>query len=109
MRLVLISDTHGQHDQLRIPDGDVFVHAGDMSNMGEPAEIREFAEWLYAQPHKHKVVIAGNHDFLFEDEPAKARAMLKGCAYLQDSAVTIGGLRFYGSPYTPRFFDWAFN
>ncbi len=109
MRLVLISDTHGMHDRLHIPDGDVLIHAGDMSNGGEPEEIRDFGEWLAALHHRHKIVIAGNHDFLFQDEPAKAQSLLRGCTYLQDSLVVIDGLRYYGSPYTPRFFDWAFN
>lgn len=105
MRLVLISDTHGLHDRLTIPDGDVLIHAGDMSNGGEPEEIREFGEWLATLSHRNKIVIAGNHDFLFQDEPAKAQSLLRGCTYLQDSAAVIDGLRFYGSPYTPRFFD----
>ena len=109
MRLVLISDTHGLHDRLEIPDGDILIHAGDMSNVGEVDEIRDFADWFASCPHKHKLIIAGNHDFLFESEPAKARSLLRNCVYLQDSESVIGGLRFYGSPYTPRFFDWAFN
>jgi Icc-related predicted phosphoesterase len=109
MRLVLLSDTHGLHADITVPAGDVLIHAGDMSTGGEPEEIRDFGQWLQSQPHKHKIVIAGNHDFLFEDEPAKAQALLPGCTYLQDSSVVIDSVTFYGSPYTPRFFDWAFN
>jgi predicted phosphohydrolase len=109
MRLVLISDTHGRHGALALPDGDVLIHAGDMSLRGESREIRYFGDWFAAQPHRHKIVIAGNHDFLFADEPDQARALLRGCAYLEDSAICIDGVTFYGSPYTPRFFDWAFN
>ncbi len=109
MRIICISDTHGQHAGLALPDGDVLVHAGDMSGQGEIEEIREFSAWFTSQPDKHKVIIVGNHDFLFEDEPARARAMLAGCHYLQDSSVAIEDVHFYGSPPTPRFFDWAFN
>ncbi len=109
MRIICISDTHNQHARLALPEGDVLVHAGDLSGVGEPEAIREFGTWFLDQSHKHKIVIAGNHDFLFEEQPTVARAMFAGCHYLQDSSVTIDALRFYGSPYTPRFFDWAFN
>jgi Icc-related predicted phosphoesterase len=109
MRLVLISDTHQRHDQLTVPDGDVLVHAGDFSTRGGAEEVARFASWMRALPHRHKIVIAGNHDFLFEREPAVARSMLTHVTYLEDSGVTIEGLRFWGSPWQPRFFDWAFN
>jgi predicted phosphohydrolase len=109
MRLVLISDTHQRHDQLTVPDGDVLVHAGDFSTRGGVEEVARFNAWLGTLKHKHKVVIAGNHDFLFEREPTLARSMLTNVTYLEDSGVTIEGLRFWGSPWQPRFFDWAFN
>ena len=35
--------------------------------------------------------------------------MIKHIHYLQDSSVTIGGLKIWGSPWTLFFFDWAFN
>ena len=44
---------------------------------------------------------------LTPQEPSPFRA--GRLSYLQDSGTTIGGLRFWGSPVTPRFFDWAFN
>jgi len=109
-RLVLLSDTHGYHGSLRVPDGDVLVHAGDLSGTGKPRELEAFARFLDRLPHRHKVVIAGNHDFLFEREPERAQAYLRGVAtYLQDSEVTVEGLRFWGSPWQPWFHDWAFN
>jgi predicted phosphodiesterase len=109
MRLVLISDTHQRHDDLVVPDGDVLVHAGDFSRRGKEGEVVRFDAWLGVQPHRHKLVIAGNHDFLFEQEPARARALLTHATYLEDSGVTIDGAKFWGSPWQPRFFDWAFN
>lgn len=109
-RLVLLSDTHGLHDTLQVPDGDVLVHAGDLSSTGKPREIEAFARFLARQSHPHKVVIAGNHDFLFEREPEHAEALLRGAAtYLRDSEATAAGLRFWGSPWQPWFHDWAFN
>ena len=62
MKLVLISDTHGLHSKVSVPDGDILIHAGDLTNVGKAMEIAEAGEWLRSLPHKHKVVIAGNHE-----------------------------------------------
>ena len=109
MRLVCVSDTHGLHAHVQPPDGDVLVHAGDWSRRGELPELRAFDAWLGTLPHRHKIVIAGNHDFCFEEQPAAARAALTHATYLQDSGCEVDGVRFWGSPWQPWFFDWAFN
>lgn len=116
MRVVCLSDTHNQHAALGpIPDADLLIHAGDLTGHGSPRELADAAAWLRALPHPHKVVIAGNHDFLFERDPAAARALIHrpeaGVIYLQDESWTHpeSGLKLYGSPWQPRFFDWAFN
>ena len=51
-----------------IPDGDVLVHAGDLTNTGGLKEIREFCSWMATLPHQHKIVIAGNHDITLDPE-----------------------------------------
>ncbi len=109
MRIVAVADTHLFHGDLDVPDGDVFVHAGDLCRGGDLDELREAAAWLAGLPHRHKVVIAGNHDWAFVREPAAARVAVSGLTYLQDAEVAIDGLRFYGSPWQPAFHDWAFN
>ncbi len=109
LRVVAISDTHGYHEKLKVPDGDLLIHAGDIAGRGEWRELSDFNIWLGALPHRHKVVIAGNHDFWFERFPGKARAMLSNATYLQDEAVEIEGRLLYGSPWQPEFGDWAFN
>lgn len=118
MRIVIISDTHGQHDALQLPPGDVLIHAGDVSGRGKPEEVKSFLHWLAAQPFEHKICIAGNHDFYFEKETAaNIQAIIPpGITYLNDSGTTInpandgtGGIHIWGSPVTPWFFDWAFN
>jgi len=109
LTLVCISDTHGSHRDFEVPNGDILLHAGDISGRGEWETIEDFNQWLGELPHRHKVVIAGNHDFCFEKEPEKARGMLTNCIYLQDEEVEIEGLRIYGSPWQPWFYDWAFN
>lgn len=111
MRIVCISDTHGMHDSVVVPPGDVLLHAGDVSGRGTVREIERFSRWFAAQPHQHKVVIAGNHDFLFEEDLPRAREIVEqnGVIYLHDSGVMINGLEFWGSPWQPWFHDWAFN
>jgi len=104
----MISDTHGRHGSLVVPDGDLLIHAGDATGQGRASEVQAFDRWLGTLPHPHKVVIAGNHDFFFQDVPS-ARQTMKNAVYLEDEEVQIGGLRIYGSPWQPEFFDWAFN
>lgn len=108
MRIVCVSDTHTLHDAVAVPDGDVLVHTGDFTRRGSEADVRAFDRWLGTLPHREKVVIAGNHDFCFERDPG-ARGWITNARYLQDEGATVAGLRFWGTPWTPRFFDWAFN
>lgn len=113
MRLVILSDTHGLHNQFRCPDGDVLIHAGDCTDDIGQASLRNFLKWFESHPQKHKILIAGNHDGAFEKWPDLARAMVKEIApsvtYLQDSGCEIGGYKFWGSPVTPEFCNWHFN
>lgn len=110
MRITFISDTHGQHEALQLPPADMLVHAGDFTGKGQQAEVESFLEWLGAQPHTHKVFIAGNHDFLAERDPQLFQSLLPpGVTYLNDSGLTLEGIRIWGSPIQPWFYDWAFN
>jgi predicted phosphohydrolase len=110
MRVVCISDTHGMHRKVTVPEGDLLLHAGDITGRGELATLQDFNAWLGELPHPHKVVIAGNHDFCFEDERRDAaRALITHATYLEDSSCDVRKLCIYGSPWQPWFFDWAFN
>ena len=109
MRIVAVADTHLFHDALVVPDGDVFVHAGDMCRGGDLDELEQTADWIAGLPHRHKVIVAGNHDWAFVHERARARSLFATMHYLEDREVTLDGLRFYGSPWQPEFHDWAFN
>lgn len=112
-KLCFISDTHGYHDHVRVPPCDILVHCGDCTNDGRYDDLKDFLTWLRRQPAEHKVLIAGNHDWVFEKHPAMATRMVLEYApsvtYLQDSGVTLNGINFWGSPITKRFMDWAFN
>ncbi len=111
MQITTISDTHGKHAQLHLTSGDILLHAGDISSRGNRTEVEDFLNWFKVQDYKYKIFIAGNHDFLFEDNSATAIARLipDDIIYLNDSGVEIEGLKIWGSPITPWFYDWAFN
>jgi len=109
LTLVVMADTHMYHADLVVPDGDILIHAGDMCRYGKLEELEQVHAFLSALPHRHKIIVAGNHDRAFEDQPTQARQIFKDFIYLQDSARVIDGVRFYGSPWTPEFNGWAFN
>lgn len=110
MKIVCISDTHNCNEQIAVPDGDILIHSGDALISGALPELKRFAGWFGSLPHKVKIFVAGNHDWAFQREPASARKLLpSSVVYLQDSFVEIEGLKIYGSPWQPRFYDWAFN
>jgi len=120
MKITCISDTHSlvkSASQLKLltdklTGGPIIVHAGDMSSQGTALEILNFLEWFSELPYTHKILVAGNHDWLFERDPDAANSLLSNypsITYLNDSEATIEGLRFWGSPVQPVFHNWAFN
>lgn len=102
-----------------MPPGDVLLVAGDITGRGRLHEVEDFDAWLAVQPYPLKIVVAGNHDFYFENHMLEAKRALRHAVYLQDemyvirpSAIDREGtwrIRVYGSPWQPRFLDWAFN
>jgi len=115
MKIFAISDTHGRHEQVQIPEGtDMLIHAGDFSNIKLPAmnhnEVNLFLIWLEKQPVKYKVIIAGNHDTSIEARfITKKDFKDRGIIYLEHELIEIEGIKIFGSPYTPEFHNWAFN
>lgn len=123
MRITFISDTHTKHNQVTssLPGGDVLIHAGDISSMGYRNEIQDFIKWFSGlENYKHKIFIAGNHDWGFQTEPKATEHLLElnpGCEYLQDNLFLIGDdtddyedmVKVWGSPWQPEYYNWAFN
>jgi Icc-related predicted phosphoesterase len=109
MKCVAVSDIHLR--DVQTPEADLLIVAGDMTMRGTAPELAWFESWLARQPQKHKVWIAGNHELGIENEPERASAIARntGTIYLDDSATEIEGVRIWGSPITPWFFDWAYN
>jgi Icc-related predicted phosphoesterase len=114
-KITFISDTHAKHQHVTkdLPGGDILIHCGDISNRGYMTEIKNFLEWFDGvKGYEHKVFIAGNHDFGFQDNPKECIELLKNypnVTYLEDNSVIIDGIKIYGSPWQPRFYNWAFN
>lgn len=116
MKILHISDTHGFHAMMpasQFVGIDIVVHSGDCSNWRDPyrnePEVRSFIEWYKNVPVKHKIYVAGNHDTSIERRfvtPADFHSA--GITYLENETTEILGVKFWGSPITPTFFDWAF-
>jgi Icc-related predicted phosphoesterase len=149
MRIVAISDTHGLHEEMlrnfSIGEGDVLIHAGDISNIGTRKQIENSISFFHnmLQYFNNVVFIAGNHDRGFDpmfvetkngtdhikiyqeyeledpnirmEKPMWMLDMLdhmdKRIKYLENSETVIDGVKFWGSPITPNFYEqyWAFN
>ena len=124
--LVCISDTHNSTPSV-IPDGDVLLHAGDLTNKGTFAELQAQLDWINTLPHPHKVVIGGNHDRLLDEEfvsnhpyrlesgDIDRRHQLNwgSITYLNGNSVTITARKrsviLFGSPLTPECGTFAFQ
>ena len=112
MKIIFISDTHGQHRKLKnLPKGDLIIHGGDVSKMGRDHDVEDFIHWFLRLDYAHKIFIAGNHDFYFEEYSMNfiQKKLTSNCHYLCNSGVEIEGIKIWGSPITPNFLDWAFN
>jgi len=131
-KIVTISDTHGRHGLIKnIPEGDIIICSGDITTMGHKSEVIDFLDWFNSLTQfKHKIFIAGNHDFYFdteykayttrgsirhkrtntkEEELIELLSNYPNLIYLNDSGVEINEIKIWGSPVQPWFHDWAFN
>lgn len=109
LQIVCISDTHGFHRELTLPPGDILIHAGDFLTDDRQVEtLTDFDDWMGGLPFKHRIVVAGNHDLLFAANRKKARKLLTHATYLENSGVTVEGLRIWGCPVTPVVSSMAF-
>jgi len=116
MNLTFFSDTHNKHmmvSQEHFKGGDIIMCCGDITSRGGESEVRAFLNWYTTLPYTHKIFIAGNHDFLFEDSSTHMIDFIlsdyPNITYLNDSGVDIEGIKIWGSPVQPTFHNWAFN
>ncbi|CAK7207771.1 hypothetical protein SEUCBS139899_010584 [Sporothrix eucalyptigena] len=134
-RFVCISDTH--NSTVKLPKGDVLVHAGDLTNQGTYAELARAVAWLEKADFECKIVIAGNHDITLDNafyaqhgtsfhnqapqSPGDCRALLESSpsiTYLCHESATVRlksktgphtEFTVFGSPFSPRNGTWAFS
>ena len=115
----------------KLPKGDILLHAGDVSNIGEQPDVTRFVNWfMNIEGYDSKIFIAGNHDFAFErinlpyhkgdfdwlsNLINEENLSQSNVVYLEDNSFTIESpefsrpIKFYGSPWQPEFYEWAFN
>ena len=120
-KILFISDTHTMHEDLDkhfdMPIADFIVHAGDFTGQGSEHHTRKFLKWFSnLNMYDHKIFIAGNHDWLFERNRSWGHELVNEYSkkyskihYLEDNGVEICGLKFWGSPVSRPFCNWAFN
>ncbi|TPX13864.1 uncharacterized protein E0L32_005808 [Thyridium curvatum] len=100
IRVICISDTH--NTQPAVPKGDILIHAGDLTENGSFDEVQQGLNWLSSQPHRYKILVAGNHDVLLDEEflekyPERRYGETKGrcdldwgdIIYLENKQVTL--------------------
>ena len=93
--IVCISDTHNKHRDLTVPDGDILIHAGDFTLYGKEEHAVDFNSWLGTLPHRHKIVVNGNHENNAEWK-ARTPEILSNATFLRQSSVTVEGLLIFG-------------
>jgi len=112
-KIVAISDTHNRHNKLGIPQCDIFIHCGDWTSMGHAHEVENFAKWLNKINARYIVLVPGNHELTFEKNiPESLNWIKEHCPtahILIEESIEIEGIKIYGSPITPFFYNWAWN
>jgi len=108
MKIVAISDTHMEESRVIIPKCDLLIHTGDC-DIRTLDHLKQLNSWFYNQPAKYKIFVAGNHDFYLERlNYHMVCDILHNCYYLFNNSIEIEGLKIWGSPYSPKFNNWAF-
>lgn len=107
MRIVIISDTHGEHEHLTVPNGDVLISCGDWSpGHGSRMDTEQFAAWMGTLPHRYKIAVPGNHEAWVEDDPLHANRIFKAhsirlmLGHSDEPTRTFEGVTFGGAPWS---------
>ncbi|MFL9842417.1 metallophosphatase domain-containing protein [Sphingomonas sp. ST-64] len=105
----MISDTHGRHEALSLPPGDLLIHCGDMFNLGgDSGSIREMDEWFGRQKFKLILCTGGNHDRELQSALAQNPQPFANAHLLSDALIRFQGLSIYGAPWVPDLPGHAF-
>lgn len=88
LRIVILSDTHNDHRSMTIPDGDILIHGGDWTCHGKEEHAVDFNSWLGTLPHKHKIVVNGNHENNSMWK-SKTRSILSNAVFLKQESYDV--------------------
>lgn len=110
-----MSDTHTYLGKIldRLPEADLLIHCGDALSRGSLEEFNRFCKTLNNIYKRYDAIFytAGNHDIHVETFPILCKEIFQNNVpngnLLLDEMVNYNGLNIYMSPWTPRFFDWA--
>jgi Icc-related predicted phosphoesterase len=105
-KIVALSDTH--RERTKLPKADILIFAGD-DDINSTSNLLNLKRYLISSNAKIIIVVAGNHDFYLEKiGKKKCKQFFSPIIYLEDDVIDIEGIKIYGSPWSPKFNDWAF-
>lgn len=116
MKLLHLSDTHGDLPKPDDADVDAFVHTGDLcpnhsfgirviEQAFQPMWLAEHApRWDPRYRSKPFLIVPGNHDFVDPTPPLRAAGI--DARLVCNGLVDLDGVAFYGHPWTPIFYNW---
>ena len=106
-RLLVVSDTHEKHYGLgKLPRSDIFIHCGDIFMIGRKFSVGAalkkvscFNTWLGQVDATHRLVIAGNHDQIFERiGKLESQRWLSNSIYLENDSLTLNKINIWATP-----------
>jgi Icc-related predicted phosphoesterase len=113
-----------------LPEADLLIVAGDMTDTASYKELNDFSSFLTSQKDKFRkiIVVAGNHEITFDEkfyekfgeryyhkpllDCHKAKDILlsnPNITYLEDSGCEFEGIKIWGTPWIPPIGRWAFS
>lgn len=111
MKIVAISDTHGQKVK-NLPKADLLIHSGDWSSSGTFKETNDFLIWMsqIRMNYKKVICVPGNHDRWVESNQFTAEYEFRklDIDLLIDKSIMFENHLIYGMPWTPEFGSWSF-
>lgn len=107
-KFVIISDLH-RYFPMDLPKGDLLIVAGDF-DIRDEFDLDHVINWFIELPYKDIVFTSGNHDIYLEQLFKKKihPLMPNNVHYLVNNSVVVNNIKFWGSPYSPIFGNWAF-
>ena len=102
MKVTIISDTHGLHEELPQISGDLLIHCGDFE------DTAAIDEWFGELDFQQIVVVGGNHDFDAHEKTLADELVFQNAEFLVDRIFEYKGFKIYGAPWLPNLEGFAF-